>query len=97
MKEWNSWLMGANFRDPSAKEVVKALAIGEQLTLKRDPENQFDPNAIQVWAGDTWIGFIERGLAEELAPLMDAGTEYDCEVSGFGTNPLKPFLDGKER
>lgn len=49
--------------------------------LKREPDNRYDPNAIQVFAGsDTdyglvqvHIGYIPKAVAAQLAPRMDTG------------------------
>lgn len=91
MPSFNSALMGAAFRPQEAKDIVKALAIGEALEARRDPENEFDPNAIALYSQDQHLGFIERGLAEELAPLMDKGAELTVEVIGF-MSTIKPYL-----
>lgn len=45
--------------------------------LIREPENQYDSNAIQVRAGGpvrSWpcIGYVPKALAAKLAPIMDA-------------------------
>lgn len=92
MSEYNSMLMGANFRPEEAKAIVKALGIGETVEARRDPDNQYDPNAIALYSAGEHIGFIERGLAEELAPIMDDGASLIVTVSGF-VSPLKPYLD----
>lgn len=42
--------------------------------LCREPNNRFDANAIAVKAkGKFDLGYIPRDLAEQLAPLLDAG------------------------
>lgn len=49
------------------------------ITLEREPENKFDSNAIQIVvhikpiSRKTVIGYVPRGLAKELAKVMDAG------------------------
>jgi hypothetical protein len=41
-------LVGVNFRPAEAREVVANLVPGDELTLERDPFNQYDENAIKV-------------------------------------------------
>lgn len=41
-------IVGAHFRPP-AKAILQILSIGAPLILRKEPENQFDPNAIAVW------------------------------------------------
>lgn len=58
---------------------------GARLTLRRDPGNEHDPNAIAVEveggaAPDVQLGFVPRELAAELAPHLDAGEEWSAIV-----------------
>lgn len=70
-------LVGVNFRPASAKEVVDALTIGQELNLERDPNNEYDASAIKVIDPDTeeFIGFVKStgGEAGEIAPYLDDG------------------------
>ncbi|KAJ5933756.1 hypothetical protein N7454_006085 [Penicillium verhagenii] len=67
---------------------------GEHVILKREPQNQYDRNAIRVDnIMGIQIGHIGRGLAAKIAPYMDSKdlhveailsgekTYYDCPVS----------------
>jgi hypothetical protein len=57
------------------------VAPGRPLTLRRDPENEHDPNAIAVQAGDgQQVGWVPRELAAELAPALDAGGPWAAIV-----------------
>lgn len=85
---------GANFRPASAKEIIKSLEVGELLTLERDPDNAYDENAIKVIHPDSgeFIGFVEKDVALELAPLIDDGIEIESvEIVSFVAT-LKPHL-----
>lgn len=55
----------------NALEFVASLPNGEPLTLVREPNNVFDPNAVQVWAQGRHIGFIKATQARALAIRMD--------------------------
>lgn len=45
---------------------------GEEVTLVREPHNQYDSNAIQVVnISGTQVGHIPRNVASKLAPLID--------------------------
>jgi hypothetical protein len=62
--------------------VSEALAPGRPLRLLRDPDNPHDPNAIRVYpdAGGDQVGWVPRGLAEEVAPELDAGGRWSAVV-----------------
>jgi len=42
-------LVGAGFRPP-AKQVLTVLPLGFELSLKAEPDNEYDPNAVAVFA-----------------------------------------------
>lgn len=50
---------------------------GTVFYLRREPDNEFDQNAIAVYAGTRKIGFVPAARAEKYAPLLDEiGTEF---------------------
>ena len=54
-----------------------------QINLCREPENEYDENAIVVYVDGFEGGYIPRKTAAQMAPLMDAGmlaTVYDHEI-----------------
>ena len=59
-----------------------SVAPGRPLTLRRDPENPHDPDAIAVddaTTGDQ-VGWVPREVAADLAPEIDAGTPWAAVV-----------------
>ena len=92
---WTSSLKDANTYNPSTQiitrvvgvtfenrqEVVAILKVGEQITLRREPTNPYDANAIRVERLTCeQIGYIDRYKAASLAPIFDA-----CGGIGAGT------------
>lgn len=63
------------------QSVIAAMSEFDELDLVRNRNNERDKNAIAVFYEDDQIGFLCRELAEKLAPLMDDGNEFSCEVS----------------
>jgi hypothetical protein len=55
-----------------------AVAPGRPLTLRRDPDNEHDPNAIAVHpeGGVAQLGWVPREVAVDLAPALDAGRPW---------------------
>ena len=57
------------------------VAPGSVLTLRREPANAHDPNAIAVLApGGEQIGWVARELAERLAAELDGGGHWSAVV-----------------
>ena len=59
------------------------------VTLEREPENRFDKNAIWVVvhilpiSRKTGIGYIPKGLAGELAKVIDTGVQVRARLKGI--------------
>jgi hypothetical protein len=71
---------GAGRHHAEAIASSDAVAPGRRLELRRDPENEHDPNAIAVLAGGDQVGWVPRELAAELAPELDAGRPWTAIV-----------------
>ena len=61
---------------PTTRESI-AEAVALKVDLVREPDNQFDPNAIKVilleHTPGLHIGYLSRDIAAKLAPQMDEG------------------------
>jgi hypothetical protein len=98
-------LAGLFARPARAKDIVRLFAIGDAVELKRDPDNAYDANAIQIWAGpnaDEFIGFVEKLANAPIAADLDAGLAYTATVSNVypdngegGKNPewMRPLIE----
>ena len=61
---------------------MDGIAQGDSVRLVREPNNAYDPNAIQVvlQAGET-LGYLTSEFAAMLAKQMDAGICVQSQVS----------------
>ena len=80
-------------------EVLRTMDGREWLAavLRRDPNNEHDPNAIEVHVpgGSGHCGFVPGQLARILAPILDSGTvisAHAVEVRIHHESPNKPGL-----
>ena len=86
--------VGMHFRGQTAKDIVELLEIGSAVALEREPENPYDTYAIKVLHGVVHIGYIERGQAAWISPLLDEGRSATAAVTSMemrGKN-LHPIL-----
>ena len=65
----------AGFTYHDGCEVFDQLKIGSPLRLIREEDNPHDSNAIAVFFGDTWLGYVPRLKNSDLALFMDMGYE----------------------
>jgi len=70
--------------DEDRQRAARKCKVGDEITLRREPSNETDRNAIQVWRsgwlGEALLGYVGSDDAEELAERMDAGDEIISRV-----------------
>ena len=89
---FNTKVVGVTYEN--RQDVLASLEPGVELWLRRDSQNKYDANAIAVTLLDgTQLGYLNKHLAKQLAPAMDAGTPYDAAVSAVTGGPADPMAD----
>jgi hypothetical protein len=73
-------ITGSMFR-PGATALIERLRQGQMLSLIRESNNKYDSNAVLVCVGNRQIGYLPRGLAAEIAPVLDSGRKVICRRS----------------
>lgn len=89
-------IVGMHFRGAEAKEYASALQPGDTLSLEREPENEYDQNAIKVMTpGGMHLGYIERTQAAWISGWLDQGETFTVTVSHLETakNNIYPVVD----
>jgi hypothetical protein len=63
--------------------------------LIRNPDNQYDANAIEVHAPSAgMLGHLPKEIAARLAPLIDAGETWHAELGEVRISPEAPDQPG---
>lgn len=75
----HSKVVGTTFTDMAKFDIKE----DDELILRREPDNEFDENAIAVYWGIEKIGYIKRTLAKDIAKSIDKGNTYKCFVSNI--------------
>lgn len=64
-------------------EIEKELTTKEtELSLKREPENEYDTFAVQVLYKEQKLGYIPKSKNQTIARLMDAGKQFYAKIVG---------------
>lgn len=64
----------ANEDGSQRQDIIRRLGkVGMQATLEREPDNQYDSNAVAVYIADQQIGYLKTEVAERLADKIDGG------------------------
>ena len=79
--QFHTKLAGVSFE--GRQDTIGGVTLGSELMLERQPQNQYDPNAIAVKFGTLQLGFIKAGIAKHLAPLIDDGARYRARVESL--------------
>lgn len=85
-------MVGATFRPAEAKDIVRALSIGDTVQLQADPDNEYDATAVAVYSDDVHIGFIPRESNSALFDVLMDGAQISAKIIAF-ENMLKPVLE----
>lgn len=81
-EQFFSKAVGVTFENRQA--AIADLTAGAPLTLKRQPENPHDANAILLCAdGGREIGYIRAEIARYIAPAIDAGARYKAQATAI--------------
>ena len=63
------------------QEIIKQLNKDDVITIRREPTNKFDKNAIMVVSEKGQVGYIGKDYATILAPMMDGGTQFEAKIA----------------
>ena len=77
--EFYTKVVGVTFEN--RQSLLSNLSEGQELELKREKENEYDSNAVAVYAQEKHLGYIKREIARHLAMNMDSGISYKAMVS----------------
>ena len=77
--KFNSKIVGSTFI-PGGQEALKALSIGQVLFLVREPDNEYDPNAIAIYNGNVHLGYLPKDTAAKINKDVADGL-VQCEVA----------------
>ena len=70
----------AGFRYNEGRLVWEVMRTGDALTLVREPDNRFDPEAIRLEWNGRKIGYVPRQENAALARQLDAGNTVEARI-----------------
>lgn len=76
-----------------AAEAARELRTGDELLLRRAPDNPYDARAVEVRTpGGAKLGYVPRIDNQALANLMDAGFQPTARVRAVVPDGLRPEI-----
>lgn len=82
-------IVGTSFRGPAAQNALARLKAGEPLRVVREPNNKYDRWACAVYRFDLHMGYLSRGVAKDMAALIDGGTSINIRCIKAGTGLVR--------
>lgn len=64
--------------------IIEEMTANDTVTIRREPANKYDRNAIAVHTEKGQVGYIGKDYASIMAPMMDAGTQFSATVAEVG-------------
>jgi len=78
----------AGFRYYDGAQVLDKLVPGKKLKMVPQPDNPYDPNAIELYYKKVKLGFVPREKNETLAMMLHYGHGKVFEARVLQVNPL---------
>jgi hypothetical protein len=91
---FHSKVAGVTAKNPDGRSrqnyILAFCKSGMPATLVREPNNQYDKNAVGVWItarsliffkSEVQIGYLNADTAEEIARYMDGGGYVSCQIT----------------
>ena len=79
--------MIAGVKFHSYKSILSDIVEGDSLVLFPDPENKFDPNAVQIHFDNggkaAFLGFVPKKFSSEVSGLLEIGKPLECILTKF--------------
>jgi len=73
------YISGFQFYDGA--EVENKLETLMPLQLNREPNNRYDTNAIEIYAGDAKLGYLPRQSNTPISNMMDQGIDIKAAIT----------------
>lgn len=78
LRRWSIFgfrIVGMSYYEDPEKPFI--FLLGQTVGLKREPENEFDPNAVAITVGELSgkVGYVNKQRARWIAEILDAGGE----------------------
>ena len=69
------------------KTVLSDMTEGNNLVLFPEPENKFDPNAVQIHFDNggvsAFLGFVPKKYSSQVSGLLEIGKKLECVLTTF--------------
>lgn len=69
---FSSYVAGAQYHVDAA--LIATIPPGARLVPVREPSNDWDPDAVRLYFGRTFVGYVPAERARHVRRLLDAGT-----------------------
>jgi HIRAN domain len=73
-------IVGAHFRPSEAKALYNSLTLGDEVILRAEPDNAYDPMAVMVLYEDEHIGYIARQNNYQVSEWLQDGGEVEAKI-----------------
>ena len=79
------YIAGVKFH--SYKSILNDIVEGDNLMLVPEPENKFDPNAVQIHFNNfnkaAFLGFVPKKFSSEVSAWIEVGKFLECLLFKF--------------
>ena len=77
---WTLFVAGAGYYD--CKNDISLLLPRTPLFLRRQPDNPYDPNAVEIFLRNgAKVGYVPRTNSQEISQILNGGTDLWAQVT----------------
>lgn len=73
-------IVGTAPKGAQARETLSRLGPGDEVTLRREPLNRYDDNAVACYVAGVHCGFIPKVANPPVARALDRGAPVSCTI-----------------
>lgn len=92
--DYNIKVAGVKFRQKELDELYEVSWNDVQIELEPEPTNEYDPNAIKIYASLKHIGYIPAMVAPHINQMLKDGKKFECALI-YITNNHKGAAAGR--
>lgn len=86
-----TYVAGTPYHEASTS--IPGLRPGDRVDLRREPDNRYDPRAVQVrTVSGALLGYVPRTDNQALCNLMDAGFRLEARVGWLSPDRRQPEI-----
>lgn len=93
-KKMTIGVVGMYYRTNFAKEIIPTLSVKDKISLKKEPQNEYDSFAVKVMYARTHLGYVPAKLSKDVTDLIDRKKIQKILIDKAGETKVNSWDEG---